>query len=505
MNFMGRLQEVLHKETAGTENGAVGYKTSGKELVDLNFAVASFRNHEQGEILKSFTKAFYEDRDLAWKWLFFLRDIRGGLGERRTFRIILHSLAFSQPEIIKKLIDVIAEYGRYDDLLCLFETPAEQEVIAYLAGQLEKDVLDMESGKSISLCAKWMPANNASRDVTREQAKKIQNYLGMTAKQYRKMLVALRAYLDVTEVKMSGNQWEQIDYEKVSSRANLLYRNAFLKHDEERRKDYLSKVSRNEAKIQAGVLMSHEIVNAYTQMKGWQCNLKEKDEVLEELWKHLDDTVSGAKDVLCIVDGSGSMLCPVGGAASSVTAHQVSNALGIYFSERLEGAYKNKFITFSQSPRYVDLSNCHSLREKLELAYANNDWTNTNLEKTFDLVLDTAVQNHLKQEELPKTLLVISDMEFDSAVNVSKTAPLLEGIKKKFQRAGYEIPKLVFWNCNSRTNVVPVRENKMGVALVSGFSVNVCNMVLSNQLDPYECLKEQLNGDRYRVIGERVA
>lgn len=505
MSFMKKLEEMLKNKTGLTENGAVGYKTSGKELLDLNFAVSSLRSKGEEYIAKAFARAFYEDEMLAWKWLFFLRDVRGGLGERRSFRVILRSMAYQEPEIMKNLVDVIAEYGRYDDLLCLFSTPIEQEVLRYLGEQLREDILGMREGKFISLCGKWMPSNNASSEITKAKAKKIQNYLGMTSKQYRKMLAELRAYLSVLEVKMSANEWEQVAYERVPSRANLLYRNAFLKHDEERRKEYLDKVSRNEAKIQAGVLMPHEIVNAYTQMTGWRRELKEKDEVLEELWKHLDNTVKGAEDVLCIVDGSGSMLCPVGDVGSTLTAHQVSNALGIYFSERMKGVYKNKFITFSQSPRYVDLTNCNSLREKLELAYANNDWTNTNLEATFDLVLNTALENRLKQEELPKTLLVISDMEFDAAVNVSQTAPLLEEIKAKFQRAGYQMPKLVFWNCNSRTNVIPVRENEMGVALVSGFSVNVCSMVLSNQLDPYECLKEQLNRERYQVIEERVA
>ena len=505
MSFMEKLEEILKNKTRLTENGAVGYKTSGKELVDLNFAVSSLRSKGEEYIVKAFTRAFYEDEMLAWKWLFFLRDVRGGLGERRSFRVILRSMAYQEPETMKKLVDVIAEYGRYDDLLCLFKTPVEQDVLRYLGEQLREDILGMREGKSISLCGKWMPSNNASSEFTKAQAKKIQNYLGMTSKQYRKMLAELRAYLSVLEVKASDNQWEQVDYEKVSSRANLLYRNAFLRHDEERRKEYLGKVSRNEAKIQAGVLMPHEIVNAYTQRTGWRVELKEKDIALEEMWKNLDDTIEGAEDVLCIVDGSGSMMCPVGGVGSTVTAHQVSNALGIYFSERMKGAYKNKFITFSQSPKFVDLSGFSSLRAKLAYAYAHNDWTNTNLEATFDLVLDTAIENRLKQEELPKTLLVISDMEFDAAVNVSQTAPLLEGIKEKFKRAGYQMPKLVFWNCNSRTNVVPVRENEMGVGLVSGFSVNVCKMVLSNQLDPYECLKEQLNKERYQLIEERVS
>lgn len=503
MSFMDKLQNVLQNRTAVTENGAIGYKTTGKELVDLNFAAASLRNETEQNIEKRFVKAFYEDRILAMKWLFFLRDIRGGLGERRTFRVILQSLAYQQTEMMEKLVDLIAEYGRFDDLLCLFDTPLEEKVLHYIEEQLYKDMIQMKEHKSISLLGKWLPGNNASSGKTREMAKKIQNHLGMTAKEYRKMLTELRSYLNVIEVAASANQWGRIDYEKVPSKANLLYRKAFFAHDEERRKAYLESLSKNQAKINAGVLMPHEIVNAYTDRKGWSLQVKTSDTALEELWKHLDDVVKGAEDVLCIVDGSGSMMCPVGDG--TVTALQVSNALGIYFAERMKGAYQNKFITFSSCPQYVDFSNCYSLKEKLELAFSYNDYTNTNLEASFDLILETAVENKLRQEELPKTILVISDMEFDSAVNRNTVAPLMEAIGKKFAYFGYCMPKLVFWNCNSRTNVIPVKENEMGVGLVSGFSVNVCRMVLSNEIDPYECLKEQLNGERYQRIEERLA
>lgn len=503
MNFMDKLQGVLQTRTAVTENGAVGYQTSGKKLVDLNFAVASLRKEEERVIIKSFVKAFYEDRILAMKWLFFLRDIRCGLGERRIFRVIIQSLAYDYTEMMEKLVDLIAEYGRYDDLLCLLDTPLEEKVLHYIEEQLYKDMVNMKEQKGISLCGKWLPGNNASCERTRKLAKKIQNYLGMTSKEYRKMLVELRSYLQVTEVAASANRWGEIDYERVPSKANLLYRKAFFFHDEERRKAYLEGVTKNEVKINAGTLMPHEIVSAYTERQGWSMRLKEKDTALEELWKHLNDTVKGADDVLCIVDGSGSMMCPVGDG--TVTALQVSNALGIYFSERMKGAYQNRFITFSSRPQYVNLTDCHSLREKLELAFSYDDCTNTNLEASFDLVLETAVRNRLRQEELPKTVLIISDMEFDAAVDGNTIKPLMETIGNKFQRFGYHMPKLVFWNCNSRSNVTPIRENKMGVGLVSGFSVNVCNMVLSNELDPYKCLKEQLNGERYQVIGERLA
>ncbi len=498
MNFMDKLHTVLNQSGKYTENGAFGYETTGKALVDLNFAVASLRNEGERQIVDRFIRAFYEDRTLAMKWLFFLRDARGGLGERRTFRIIIKYLAGSFPEMVGGLIEIMAEYGRFDDLLCLFDTPVEKKAMTVLKAQLEKDVRDMGGNRSISLCAKWMPGNNTSSKETRQNAVKLQSFLGLTAKGYRKLLSSLRAYLNVTEVYMSDNRWDEIDYTGVASRANILYRNAFLRHDEARRKNYLEAVQKNQAVIHSGLLMPHEIVVRYTACEGWRMTVSAEDAALEALWKNLPDTVAGAKNVLCVVDGSGSMLCPVG--SGNTTALHVSNALGIYFAERMGGAYHNRFITFSSSPRYVDLSSCRTLKEKLELAFSYDDCTNTNLEATFDLILQTAAANRLRQEELPQTVLVISDMEFDSAVRTCNTDTLFDTIKKRFARYGYKMPKLMFWNVNSRTNVIPVRENELGVGLVSGYSVNVCNMVLSNELNPFACLKKILDGERYRKV-----
>lgn len=502
MNFMERLHSMINDNKKITENGAAGYATAGKALVDLNFAVASLRSMTETQIIKKFIPAFYEDRRLAMKWLFFLRDVRGGLGERRSFRIIIRYLAANIPEMIIGLVDIMAEYGRYDDLLCLFGTPLENEILTVLKAQLEQDITNMNASGKISLCAKWMPGNNTSSQESRRSAAKLQHFMGMTAKGYRKMLSSLRAYLDVTEVYMSGNRWDEIDYTKVASKANIIYRNAFMIHDQMRRKDYLKEVQENHAVIHAGVLMPHEIVARYMVRAGWRMGTGAEDVTLEELWKNLPQVAADAGNVLCVVDGSGSMLCPVGDG--NVTALHVSNALGIYFAEQMKGAYHNKFITFSARPKYVDLSASTTLREKLELAFANDDCSNTNIEATFELILQTAVRNHLKQEELPGTILVISDMEFDMAVSGCNRETLFDTIGRRFTGYGYRMPKLVFWNVNSRTNVIPVRENELGVALVSGFSVNICNMVLSNELDPFACLKKVLDSERYRKVEERL-
>ncbi len=518
MGFMDSLEDVLLKRKAVTENGALGYATTGKALVDLNFAVSSLRNESEEEIIKRFVKAYYEDKVLAVKWLFFLRDIRGGLGERRSFRIIFSYLAASAQQMAERLVPLVAEYGRFDDLLCLLDTPLEENVLAFIKKQLDTDTEAMLSvlkfieehletdreavivKKPVSLCAKWLPSINSSNSSTKNNAKKIAKYLGITAKEYRQVLAGLRGYLQVTEVFASSGRWQDIVYEHVPSKANIVYRNAFIKHDEKRRKEYLESLVKGVKKINAGTLMPHDIVCSYTIMQSrWNFVVGGYDEALEQLWKNLDNTVKGAENVLCVVDGSGSMTCSVGDGM--LTALHVSNALGIYFAERLNGPYKDKFITFSGRPEYVDLSKCKSLKEKLELAFSHDDCTNTNIKSTFDLVLETAVKNHLSQEELPGTILIISDMEFDNAVTCKNMEPLFNNIHRDFKAHGYKLPKLVFWNCNSRTGVIPVQKNKLGVGLVSGFSVNVCKMVLSGKLDPYECLKEQLNSERYVPVG----
>lgn len=396
MAFMEQLRNVLNNRTTYTENGALAYATTGKSLMDLNFAVASLRNESEESIARRFTQAFYEDRMLAMKWLFFLRDIRGGLGERRSFRAILCHLVQGDAVNVDKMIELVAEYGRFDDLLCLLDTAAEENVLAFIKRQLEVDMEAMLAEKSVSLCAKWMPSNNTSSEESRAQAKKLQQYMGLTSKEYRQMLAELRAYLKVIEVQMSANQWGEISYEAVPSRANLLYRNAFSQHDAARRNAFLNAVANNEKQIHAGVLMPHDIVAKYMDIHGWSYKIRETDASLETLWNHLEDTVQGANNVLCVVDGSGSMLCPVG--AGNITALHVSNALGIYFAKRMQGAYHNKYITFSSKPSYVDISKCKSLREKLELAFSHNDCSNTNIQATFELILQTALKKTLNSE-----------------------------------------------------------------------------------------------------------
>lgn len=487
-----------------TENGAVGYMTTGKELLDLNFKTSSLRNKSEDEIFKLFLKAFHEDKLLAIKWLFFMRDAREGMGERRSFRIILNGLGHQHPTIAKELISLVPEYGRWDDLYSFMDGDLTEYVVDFIYQQLQEDCGNYLNKKTISLLAKWLPKESTKK------YKKVYNILlkkfGMTPKKYRRIVSDLRKYLDVVEVKMSANEWNKVNYNSVTSKANLLYKDAFLKHDEERRNEYLEnlKNGNENTKINAKVLMPHEIVHNYTSplYDGWHLRIKSYDETLEQLWKSLPDYVDGEGFSMFVRDGSGSMTDRIGN--TNTTCLDVSTALAIYFSEHCKGEYKDNFITFSNRPKVIDLSNCSSLREKIEKCYTEDDWTNTDIYKVFKLVLDVAVKNQYVQEQLPKNIVILSDMEFDDATTTRDHKTLFETIQAEYLLHGYDLPRLVFWNVCSRTGTIPLKKNKNGVCLVSGFNPTIMDMVLSGELDPYKCLVNKLNSSRYDAVEKAV-
>lgn len=509
-NFMDGIKSTLNNEfnQSVTENGAVGFRTSGKALLDLNFSVASLRSASEQDIFRRFSKAFFEDKMAAMKWLFYARDVRGGLGERRLFRACMVPMAKDFPEYVAPMVALVPEYGRWDDLWCLLDTPVRDNVLGLVGGQLAGDISNAAEHKPISLLAKWMPRCKTSSKQTRHYAKILRQHLHMTERVYQHTLADLSRYLLVVEQQMSGQKWDDIDYQRVPSRANLQYNSAFLRHDEDRRRAFLSAVEKGEAKINASVLFPHDVVHQYGRFASSDANL-------EMLWKNLPDTVDGCGNTIVVADGSGSMRVTVGN--TSVSALEVANSLAIYFAERSSGQFKNQYITFSERPQLVDLSRGKNLREKLRITASHNEVANTNIEAVFDLILTTAIRKRMEQSELPANILIISDMEFDGCATTNNsynrgywgrpTAPtsrLFDEIAQRYAVAGYQLPRLVFWNVNSRTNTIPVKENELGVALVSGFSPNIAKMVMSGKTDPYDCLMEAINAERYQPVEEAL-
>ena len=507
-NFMNLVKtELDNTNLIETENGALGYVSTGKALLDINFSTMSLRNATEEEIIEKFTKAYYEHKTYALVWLFFSRDVREGMGERRLFRVIFEWLCNTHTEDARRLIQLISEYGRWDDILCAIGTKLQSEVISLCKEQLELDLDGFANEYPISLLAKWLPSANTSSYKTRKLAKIMYKGFGMNEKEYRKTLSLLRSYLDVVEVKISANRWNEVNYSAVPSKANLLYNNAFWKHDAERREEFINRVQNGEEKINAGTLYPSDIVHKYTTNNGWYVK-DETDATLEELWKALPDYVNGQGNTICVADGSGSMTISAGGN-SSVTCLEVANALAIYFAEHSSGCFANKYITFSESPQFVDFSNANTLREKLEIALEYDEVANTNIEKVFELLLNTAITNNLSQSEIPN-VLILSDLEFDRMTSDNTShygcrKTLFKEIEQKWNDAGYTLPKLTFWSIASRSGAMPVNTHEnFPVALVSGYSPTVMEMVLSNETDPYKCLIKMLEKERYDAVRDAL-
>lgn len=501
MNFMKAIE--MGQESI-TENGGIGFATSGSKLVDVNFKIPSFRN---GIDKHAFFLALEENKVLALKWLLYLRDVREGVGERKSFRDFVVALVDYDLDTAGKFLhDVdIAEYGRWDDVVDIAYRVQNDFIRNLLLHkidiQLKNDLRNFHNVKEVSLLGKWLPSSNASSKETKARAKMVYKYLNLTEKEYRKVLSSLRKYIDVVERKMSANKWGDINYEGVPSRANVIYKDAFMRHDPINREKYIDALKNGSANINANAMFLYDIVHSYIKNNYYEFNVGDIDETLEIMWS-AQKRVDGFKNTLVVRDGSGSMTCSVG--KGSLTALEVATAITIYCAENNSGEFKNKFITFGNKPKLVDLTPYKTLRDKLEVSYREADCSNTDIERTFKLILNTAIENKMEQKDMPEAVLIISDMEWDCVTHVYDNdihvVNTFKSIQRDFEGHGYKMPKVIFWNVNSRTNTIPLQQNENGVILLSGFSKNLMSMVMSSSLDPYKALVEELNKPRYKII-----
>lgn len=502
MDFIDLIDESIKNEKTLTDNGAVAYKSAGNPMTDFAFGLTGLMKSEDFVIENSFSRVFFDDKVKAMRFLFWVRDPRKGNGMRRIFRVCLTWLSRNKPEFAKAVLDLVPDYGRWDDLWGVLDTDLREDVISLVSKRLEKDCDAPEVGGQMSLLGKWMPSLNTSSMETRHYASILCNGLDMTPKKYRKMLSNLRANLGVVECKMSDNKWDEINYPHVPSKANLIYANAFMRHDEERRKEYLESLKRGETKINASVLFPNEIVHKYRSKSYLYGPIKagNYDESLEQLWNNLPDVTIG--DTLVVRDGSGSMTYNFGSPSCPM---DVATGLAIYMADHNSGPWKNKFITFSSNPRLVNLSKCESLRDKLLVTYRETEVSNTNIEKTMMLILNTAIQYNCSQDEMPKNIICISDMQFDLATSGRRDKALFDEIAQKFKDNGYEMPRIIFWNVSGAlNNTIPMKENDRGVVLCSGFSVNLLKMVMSGKTDPYEAILDAINDSWFSPVEKAV-
>ena len=470
-----------------TENGAVTYATTYSDCLDLFATIGALRSSNEQEIISRFVRAFTEDPNLALKTLFFARDVRGGLGERKLFRVCLQWLAHNAPASVKKNIPYVAEFGRWDDLLSLLGTPCEKDAMLLIKKQLEADLESMDMGDDVSLLAKWLPSVNASNAQTVQYAKKIARFLGMTDATYRKTLVKLREHIRIIENSLREKDYS-FDYSKQPSKAMFKYRKAFYRNDGERYGEFLGKVSRGEAQLHTGTLTPYEIIKPFF----YEHVGDQEASAIDATWNAQEDFTRD-ENALVVIDGSGSMY-----SRTDPMPATVALSLGIYYAERNTGAFHNHFITFSERPQLVEIKG-ETILEKVRYCHDYNEVANTNIQKVFELILRAAVNNNVPQSEMPSTLYIISDMEFDCCARGAELTNF-EYAKKIFAEAGYDLPRVVFWNVQSRNKQQPVTQNEQGVALVSGCSPRIISMLKSGILSPLGYMLDILGAERYEKI-----
>ena len=482
------LLEALRQESnwTRTENGALTNASTLSNCLDLFASIGALRHGQEEDICWRFAAAYAENPDLAMKTLFYARDIRGGLGERRVFRVILQWLASHRPDSVRKNIGLIPEYGRWDDLLPLLDTDCEEAALDCIRAQLEKDreALDQE-GQSVSLLAKWLPSVNASSAAAAQQGKKIARGLHLREREYRQLLSALRERIQIVENNLRTRDYT-FPYEAVPSKAMLKYRKGFWRNDQARYGEFLKRVQRGEAAMHMDALQPYDIVR-----KCLDRIPPEEILSLDTAWKALEDFTDGS-NALAVVDGSGSMygcdLVPIAAAVS----------LGLYFAQHNQSAFHNHFITFSERPQLVKVLG-DNIWEQVRYCMGYNEVANTNLAAVFDLILQAAVKHHIPQEEMPARLYILSDMEFDACVRDGDQTNF-DYAKAQFAKAGYALPEVVFWNIASWNRQVPVTRNEQGVALVSGFSPRLFRQLAGGIADPYAVMLEILGQERYAAI-----
>lgn len=491
-----------------TENGAITHRTTKSDLLDMFALGGAYRNRSDEDVILLFRNAFNENPVYALKCLFYLRDVRGGQGERRFFRVAMRDLARYNTEAARRNLKHIPEFGRWDDLYIFVGTPLEKDAFQFIKEQLALDV----QCKTPSLLAKWLKSENTSSAESRWLGGVTRSYLGMNHKQYRKTLAILRNRINVLERLMSEGRWDEIEFDKIPSKAGIKYKNAFAKHDIERVKANVQSYAdfaRDENKtVNAKVLNPVDIAGQiFGYWNGWGRQPSEVDRLMwQKYWDNLKDYYNGREELgIAIVDVSGSMSGQPMNAAVS---------MGAYIAERGKGPFQNHFITFSNNPQLVKFEGV-DIFDKFQRA-READWGgSTNIEATFDMMLKVALQNHVPADEMPQTLYIFSDMEFNSCMSCGpvstdrwgyynsnritggKIDTLLETIAKRWAAHGYTLPRVIFWNLDARQNNIPALGGRF--SYVSGFSMNMVEQILSGK-DGYDLMMEKLNTERYACI-----
>lgn len=503
--LLNAMQEVNNRKIG--ENGDHVYSSTMNGLMDLFAFGGAYRSRNEEDCILLFNKALNEDETLALKCLFYLRDCRGGQGERRFFRVVARWLANNHTEMMARNLEQIPVMGRWDDLYEFVGTPLEAKAFSIMYHQL---ALDLEC-KTPSLLAKWLKSENASSLRTCALGEKTRKAFNMTPRQYRKVLSIMRDKIRIVERLMSENRWDEIEFDKIPSKAGFIYRNAFARHDLIREK-YEKFAKDKSTKVNAKTLYPCEVISkaiSYANRCYYiKVNLEDTERIMiNKYWDNLSDYFHDAVfNGVAVVDTSSSMRSSYNG--TNIKPIDVAIALGMYCAEKCnpKSPWHGNYISFSRNAKLVPIEGVDFV-DKVQRIYSANLCENTNIESVFDLILSLAVKNNVPQSEMPENIIIISDMEFDEARgchvffggrDVEGIQSVMEKCMNRYQMAGYKCPKLVFWNVNARNNTIPMKDNGY-VSFVSGFSPVLFEQVMSGKTG-LDLMLDKLNSERYAEV-----
>lgn len=491
-NLLNGIKDI---ENLGyTENGGVKRKSTFNAVYDMFAWGGSYRSRTKEDKIELFKNAYKEDKELALKCLFYLRDILEGQGERQFFKDCYHWLATEDSIVALQLMPCISDFGRWDDMYCLVDTPIEEYMFKYLNTVFRCDM----NSKTPSLLGKWLKSINTSSAESRALGAKTAKAFGLNFKQYRKALAALRTKINIVEKLMCENRWDEIEFDKIPSKAGIKYSNAFARRDIIKQK-YKIFMASDETTVNAKTLYPADVISKvlehYYHRWGRLDNISEEEQlVIEKYWNNLTDYFNGAVfNGVAVVDTSASM---------TGTPMEVAIALGIYCAEKVgkNSPFYKHYISFSSEAKLVEIKG-DNLCEKVKTIYKNSIVADTNIESVFNLILKTAIANNLSNEDIPKNVIIISDMEFNSCTECCDDVEyktVMENIMNKFNEKGYSIPHLIFWNVDARSSNIPMKE-KEGITFVSGYSPVVYDMIMKGKTG-IELMKEKLLSNRYKTI-----
>lgn len=494
--FLNEMKEDFNYDL--TENGAITHRSTLNKVLDMFAMGGAYRHRSEDDVITLFSNAYNADPVLALKCLFYIRDCRGGQGERRFFRVAYRWLIQHDIEAAARNLDQIAEFGRFDDLIYIaLDTELEQAALEIIANQLREDMKTQYP----SICAKWCPSENASAKATKKAGARLRTFMGMTSREYRKMLSTLRERINIVERLMSENRWDEIEFDKLPSRAGIIYKDAFMRRNliAEKYKEF----AKSEKTVNASVLYPHEVAH-----QAFACRESNPDgtdrRMIQKYWDALPNYYGdNEENGIAVVDVSGSM---------SGLPMEAAVSLGAYIAEKAHGPFAGHFITFSGNPQLVEFKGGDITAKFKNCVQA--DWgMNTNLEAVFDMLLANARKINVAVEDMPERIYIFSDMEFDDCVTSGEASSdrwgwgeslnrggvdtLMETMAKKWASYGYKLPSVVFWNLDARSNNIPAIGE--GFSYVSGFSPVMIQTILGGK-DRLDLMLEKLGSERYASI-----